>query len=163
MLLGEGCTTWWQYPVLQTFLFPVLPSVSTLSGSLLLLSLLCRDLWSPLVLHGATFWLPHQSAGCGHVHRTKSSTRTTIFLETASTSSCVQEIECGLKMTHCFPLLASLYNHTHKSHPLLSVSLCSLGLSVPSVLFVKLQENDFKYKHSLHKTDQYHNFFEIAL
>lgn len=44
MLLGEGCTTSWQYPVLQAFLFPVLPSVSTLSGSLLLLSLLCRDL-----------------------------------------------------------------------------------------------------------------------
>lgn len=131
MLLAEGCTAWWKYKVLQAFIFPVLPCVSILSVLLLLLSLLCRDLWRPLVLHGAPFWLPHQSAGCGHDHRTKSSTRTTIFLETASTSSYVQEIECELKMTHYFPLLASHYNRTHRSHQLLSVSLCGLGLSVP--------------------------------
>lgn len=115
--------------------FHVLPSVSPLRGSLLLLSpfssLPCGGLWRPLVPRGAPFWPPRQSAGCLHDHRTRSSTRTTIFLDTASTSSCMQEIECGPKLTHCFPLLASLYHGAHRSHLLLSVFHCSLGLSVP--------------------------------
>lgn len=50
-------------------------------------SLICGGLWRPLVPQGATFRQLLQPAGCPHDHCTRSSTRTTIFLDTARTSS----------------------------------------------------------------------------
>lgn len=116
--LGEGICHLLQ----QAFHFPFLPSVSTLSGLTLLSSLLWRVFRGPLVLQSAALWLPHQFTDCGQDHRIKSSTRTTIFLETASTSSCIQTFSqqtksSHKKMTHYFHLLVSLLNCTQTSSP----------------------------------------------